>query len=211
MRGLGAIIVACAVGLSMGAVLGLDPLNGDDSKADPDGDGLNNLMEFVSGTDPYNPDTDNGGADDGWEAYYDRNRAVFDSDSAKARFDSDGDGLKDVNVDPGYKFDPANGADERDYPDSDGWNNLQEYFAGTDPTNPDTDGDLRNDDVDPNPLIPDIWNIDEIVNETGTWIYGCGTWRLHASGQSQNGRTAQGEGLGPVLAASWDSYFIREL
>jgi len=207
MRGLGAIILVCAVGFSTLSVQGLDPFSGDDSNKDPDGDGLNNLMEFVYGTDPYDADSDKGGADDGWEAYYDRNRAMFDSMSAKACFDSNGDGIKDVNVDPDYKFDPANGLDELDYPDTDSWNNIREYIAGTDPTNPDTDGDLRNDDVDPEPLIPN--GLDRIENETGWWIYGCGTWH-HYSGQSQQDGGSQGMGLGPVLAASWDFLILRE-
>jgi hypothetical protein len=186
----------------MGSVFGLDPLNGDDSKADPDGDGLSNLMEFVYGTDPYDADTDHGGIPDGWEAYYDQNRAMFDSMSAKARFDSDGDGLNDVNVDPEYRFDPANSFDEWDLPDSDGWDNLREYYEGTDPTNPDTDGDRRTDDMDPEPLIPDM--SDPSIPD----IHGCHSAPF--SGQSQGGITNQGAGLGPVLAASWDSYMTRE-
>ena len=205
MKRWSAVLIACAVGLSMGSVFGLDPLNGDDSRLDPDGDGLNNLMEFVYGTDPYDPDSDRDGIDDGWEAYYDRNRAKFDSMSAKARFDSDGDGLNDVNVDPDYRFDPADSTDERDRPDSDGWDNLREYLEGTDPTNPDTDGDLLADDVDPLPLIPST----DVPGPDG-WIYACGTWRPPAhSGQTQNGATGQGVGQAPVMAISWDSYLAK--
>jgi hypothetical protein len=188
------------------SVNGLDPLNGDDSMSDPDGDGLSNLMEFVYGTDPYDADTDHGGIPDGWEAYYDRNRAMFDSMSAKARFDSDGDGLNDVNVDPEYRFDPANSFDERDLPDSDGWDNLREYYEGTDPTNPDTDEDGRADDADPEPLIPgnkpDINNPNEFA--------ACGTYDPTHSGHSQAGGAFQGRGLAPLIAISWDSYLTKE-
>lgn len=38
--------------------------------------------------------------------------------------------------------------------DQDGWTNLEEEQAGTDPYNKDTDGDGYNDPVDPNPLVP---------------------------------------------------------
>jgi len=148
-------VVALAFGLSFGTVFALDPLNKEDAARDYDVDGLSNLMEFVYGTDPYNADTDGDGCPDGWVVYYDTNRASFPYDSKHAVFDSDGDGMKDVNVDPNYKFDPASGLTALEWPDDDGWNNLREYEEGTDPTNPDTDGDGRFDDVDPHPLIPD--------------------------------------------------------
>jgi len=45
---------------------GLDKLV-DDSKLDKDGDGLNNLTEFILQTLPENPDTDGDGYNDGRE------------------------------------------------------------------------------------------------------------------------------------------------
>jgi hypothetical protein len=188
-----AVVLACAVGFSMLSVQGLDPLFDDDSGKDPDGDGLTNIMEYVYGTDPYDSDTDNGGAPDGWEACFDQNRAVFAHDSAMARFDSDGDGFNEVNVDPDCRFDPTNGADEYDFPDSDGWNNLREFYAGTDPTNPDTDGDYRDDDIDPEPLVPHTIYDYEWAN--------CGPHPV--SGQSGGEMMVQGVDLAPVLAGSW--------
>ena len=43
---------------------GLDPYNPDDAYADDDGDGLSNLEEYESGTDPTNKDTDGDGYSD---------------------------------------------------------------------------------------------------------------------------------------------------
>lgn len=45
----------------------LDPLDPDDLAQDPDEDGLTNLNEYQQGTDPQNPDTDQGGEMDGTE------------------------------------------------------------------------------------------------------------------------------------------------
>jgi hypothetical protein len=49
------------------AVSAFDPTDHEDALRDPDGDGLNNLEEFLRGTDPSNPDSDGGGTPDGWE------------------------------------------------------------------------------------------------------------------------------------------------
>lgn len=148
-------VVALVFGLSFGTVFALDPLNKEDAARDYDVDGLTNLMEFMYGTDPYNSDSDGDGCPDGWVVYYDLNRASFPYESKYAMFDSDGDGMKDVNVDPDYKFDPTNGLTALDQADDDNWDNLREYKEGTDPTNPDTDGDGWTDSSDPRPLIPD--------------------------------------------------------
>jgi len=190
----------------------LDPLDPDDAKHDDDNDGLINLMEFLHGTDPTDPDTDHGGAPDGWEVYYDENRASYDPFSIDplvhrlwefyARYDSDGDDINDVNVDPDYSFDPTNARDELDGSwgevDSDHWSNLQEYRHGTDPTNPDTDKDGRLDDIDPEPLIYD--NVE---------IYGCGTHPVVPVSGQQPVDSFQGEGLSAMLGICWESFLVR--
>jgi len=182
MRKLAAAVVAVVFGMSFGTVLALDPLNKEDAAKDYDVDGLSNLMEFVYGTDPYNPDSDWDGCPDGWVVYYDINRAYFPPESKHALFDTDSDGLKDSNVDPNYKFDPASGVLAFEQPDSDTWDNLREYKVGTDPTNPDTDGDGYLDSHDPRPLIPD-----EPPKEGG----------------GGNSGQAQGAGMAAALASAW--------
>jgi hypothetical protein len=195
-------------GLS-GAAAAMDSLDPDDARRDDDHDGLINLLEFAYGTDPTNPDTDGGGAPDGWEVYFDQNRAkftflTFDSVNytlwgAYARYDSDGDGIYDVNVDPDYRFDPTCRGDEQDgcrgEVDSDHWSNLLEYRYGTDPTNPDTDKDLRMDDSDPEPLIPDSGRGPQCP---------CQCHRP-GSGQAQ-APAIQGAGMAAQMGYSWESF-----
>jgi len=167
---------------------------------------------FIHGTDPLNPDTDGDGCPDGWTVYYDENRAFWPPDSdnplikaqweAYARYDSDNDGQYDVNVDPNYKFDPTGRIALDGWcgeVDSDHWDNLQEYRQGTDPTNPDTDKDGRTDDVDPEPLIYDVYD---------NQIYACGTHPYPSSGQ-QPMVSFQGAGLSAILGISWESFVAR--
>lgn len=62
-----------------------DPSN---AREDPDGDGLDNLGEFVAGTDPFDPDTDGDGCWDGWEVIH----RLDPTNERDARYDSDNDG-----------------------------------------------------------------------------------------------------------------------
>ena len=142
---------------------GLDPLDPAVATQDPDNDGLNNLQEYQHGADPRNPDTDGDGLSDGAEVnVYHTNPLAWSTV---------GDGVPD-----GWKvahgLDPLDPAVATQDPDNDGLNNLQEYQHGTDPRNPDTDGDGLRDGAEvnvyhTNPLawstvgdgIPDGWKV----------------------------------------------------
>lgn len=151
---------------------GLSPINsnGDDgANGDPDNDELSNLEEYQAGTDPQNNDSESDGMSDGWEADNGLdpllNDATDDADNDglsnleeyqagtdPQSSDSDSDGLPDQwemvnNLDP-VDADGDNGADGD--PDNDRLGNLEEYQAGTNPQNVDTDGDG----------MPDGWEVD---------------------------------------------------
>ncbi len=163
---------------------GLDPASsaGDDgADGDPDEDEFSNLDEFNASTEANNPDSDNDLMEDGWEASNGldpadntgdnggagdldeddlANADEFDAQTDPNDEDSDDDGLPD-----GWEVDNGlnpmgtggnNGADGDK--DDDGLSNIEEYEAGTDPDNDDTDGDE----------LPDGWEVDNGLNPAGT-------------------------------------------
>ncbi|MHA2349044.1 MAG: hypothetical protein ACXADL_05370 [Candidatus Thorarchaeota archaeon] len=129
-------------------------LNGtvNDAGEDPDVDGLTNLGEYQSNTDPFNDDSDSDGINDGTEVNtYGTNPNLSDSD-----FDS----LSDFDEIENYGTDPLN----RDS-DFDELSDSEEIITyGTDPLNPDSDGDGMLDGAEvaagTDPLVPDA-NVDE--------------------------------------------------
>lgn len=93
----------------------LDP-SLDDRHLDLDGDTLTNLQEYQLGTDPNDPDSDADALPDAWEVMY-----YLNPNSAAGEDGNAGD------------------------PDADGVTNFVEWQYGSNPRNPDTDGDATND------------------------------------------------------------------
>ena len=114
---------------------GLDPTDPtDDPDGDPDGDGLTNEEERAAGTNPEVADTDGDGCSDGDET---RTEPISDP----TLFDTDAGGVGDCEeradgTHPAIPFDDVG----QDF-DRDGIPNEAEAGFGTDPSDPDTDGD----------------------------------------------------------------------
>jgi hypothetical protein len=90
-------------------------------------------------------------------------KALFDAGKATYWPDADGDGLPDWYENAHSSVLNANDpSDATKDPDNDGLTNLQEFAAGTDPANPDTDGDGLKDGVETN---TGVW---VSANDTGT-------------------------------------------
>ena len=103
-----------------------------DGSEDTDQDGLVDLDEYEAGTEPTEEDSDGDGLSDGEEVNAEGTSALHE--------DSDGDGMLDKwELDHG--LDPLDSSDEVLDLDSDGLSNTREEVLGTDPNNPDTNGD----------------------------------------------------------------------
>ena len=82
------VLVSLLMIVSATSAAAWGPNDPTDKKADPDGDGLGNLAEFLAGSNPLNPDSDGGGCGDGWEVLYGLDPTNPDDDA----FDMDNDG-----------------------------------------------------------------------------------------------------------------------
>ena len=109
----------------------------DNSGVDTDKDGLSDAMEAKIGTNPKNPDSDGDGLNDGEE--------VLGKDSPSTEL------VASKKSDPKNPCDPINIGGDCDS-DGDGLTNDQEAKLGTNPNNPDTDGDTVKDKGDHCPL-----------------------------------------------------------
>ncbi len=108
----------------------LNRYNSWDANEDFDSDGLTHIEEFLAQTQLDHPDSDIDGAFDGEDV------SPLDS---QYQLDTDGDTLPDIwEMENGFN---QNVHDAHEDFDGDYLSNLQEYSAGTDASNPDTDGD----------------------------------------------------------------------
>ncbi|GAB2516024.1 hypothetical protein [Microbulbifer agarilyticus] len=138
---------------------GLDPHDDNDARFDEDEDGLDTLEEFQLGTRLSKHDTDGDRVADPLDPW---------PTDSRYRHDGDGDGL------PTYwelihGLHPENPSDAADDDDFDNLTSLQEFLAGSDPSNPDSDGDFIVDGEDVAPMdnryahdldsdgLPDAW------------------------------------------------------
>ena len=132
----------------------LDPENAMDATQDLDGDGLNNLQEYINGTKIDGTDSDEDGLLDGEEFYTYRSHPLLsdsdddgipDSDevnlygTSPIKADSDNDGIQDA-WEIEFELDPLTNDSTNDA-DADGLTNLQEYELGTNPSLQDSDSD----------------------------------------------------------------------
>ena len=173
--------------------LGTDPLD-----PDTDGDGLTDGREVrIHGTDPTKADTDGDGLSDA--------REVRQLRSSPTNPDTDGDGVRDgEEVDDGD--DPAVDEDQPDpFPDdadNDRLTDERERELGTDPTDPDTDGDglADGDEVDPPGVLEATDPLDPDTDDDGLPDGFERTHDLDPTERTENrGQDLDGDGLGSVL------------
>lgn len=142
---------------------GLDPLDAADAGNNDDADSLSNLQEFdirltwqYTTTDPANPDSDNDSVNDDIDncpgtANTDQANGDGDTFGDVCDNDQDNDGLPDSwEAANGFSTSSDSSADD---PDGDNLTNEEEFLAGTNPNQPDTDSDGINDDLDNCPLM----------------------------------------------------------
>ena len=113
-------------------------IGSDPNAVDTDGDGLSDRHEVEeAGTNPLSADTDGDGFDDSMDAYPTdaTERADNDGDGVgdNADTDDDNDGLPDSWEEMYADLDQGNADADADV-DGDGYTNLEEFIAGTDPT-----------------------------------------------------------------------------
>ncbi|NVM28465.1 MAG: right-handed parallel beta-helix repeat-containing protein [Candidatus Helarchaeota archaeon] len=162
--------------------------------ADRDLDGLLNKDEVPSGTDAFDPDTDDDGLPDGWEV----DNSLYPTNSADGLADPDLDQVLNLyeyrnGTDPHdpdtdddsmpdgyeitYSLNPTSDIDNGTDLDGDGLPNLQEFYNGINPRNNDTDADgltdgeeVRDYETDPSKwdtdddLLPDRWEVTNFLS-----------------------------------------------
>ena len=130
---------------------GLNPL-ADDASEDKDGDDFSNLKEYEQNTDPTDPDdpgtapvdSDGDGVADTEDAFPNDPKEQVDTDGDgtgnNADTDDDNDGMPDI-WEVEYGLNPL-ADDASEDADDDGYSNIKEYKANTDPTDPNSHPEL---------------------------------------------------------------------
>ncbi len=150
---------------------GLTPVNASDRFLDLDGDGLQNFQEFAYPnitivwfkTDPSDPDTDDDGMPDGWEAKANSRpiKKILNADLEEDRADGLLDGIgytftvnpmlpdDELDLDGIWYDDPEDLDNISDYHlEPDNLTNILEYLQTANPMSPDTDGDGLDDGME---------------------------------------------------------------
>ncbi|OQY59471.1 MAG: hypothetical protein B6245_06495 [Desulfobacteraceae bacterium 4572_88] len=144
---------------------------------DSDNDGLPDVSEGEYKTDPDKPDTDEDGIPDIWEIFHGLNpledtpgdietyeawknfgNECTESPEDEFTEDNDEDGMRDCWEDH-YLLDSSSADDAFDDPDEDGFTNLDEFIAQTDPL--DKDSNIKSKDSDKDDL-PDIFENEKL-------------------------------------------------
>lgn len=127
---------------------------------DPDGDGLGNRMEALKRTNPLSADTDNDFINDFDEVY-----VTYDEHPDLVAYRQSLAPVGTTVVARKFYTSPIS-----EDLDNDGLVDLRERAAGTNPADPNSDGDELNDGYDPDPKLNQLWAPTNMAVTTGSFL-----------------------------------------